>query len=208
MHRRATHLLGGAVILLALSACGQPAPTTDATGTASPSAAASPAAGMDHGSMGHGSATATADAPFDALFIDSMIVHHEGAIAMAQQALEEAERSEVQQLAQEIVDAQQQEIAQMREWRQEWYPDLPETGGMGMEMGEMMISDDASQSFDQRFIAAMIGHHQGAIEMARAAQQQAEHPEIRELANDVVDVQQREIDQMQQWLQEWYGVTQ
>ncbi len=206
MHKQTASILSSTLILLALSACGS-LTATDSTGTASPSTAVSPAAGMDHGSTDHGSMPPTTDAPFDALFIDSMIMHHEGAIEMAQQAVQDAERPEIQQLAQEIIDAQHQEIAQMQEWRQPWYPDLPATGGMGMEMGEMMLSNDPSKPFDQRFIEAMVAHHQGAINMAREAQQQAEHPEIRQLADAIVTAQEREIGQMQAWLQQWFNVT-
>lgn len=62
-----------------------------------------------------------ADAEFDLRFIDAMIPHHEGAVIMAQEALENSDREEVRQLAQAIIDAQQQEIEQMEQWRQDWY---------------------------------------------------------------------------------------
>ncbi len=159
--------------------------------------------GMDHGTMPMG--TATADLPYDARFIDSMIVHHQGAIAMANDALQQGERSEIKDLAATIINAQEAEIAQMRAWRTLWYPDLADTGGMGMSMGEMMIRTDASTPFDQRFLEAMIPHHQGAIDMAKDAQQTAEHQELKTLADTIIADQEREIAQMQQWLKDWYG---
>jgi len=58
---------------------------------------------------------------FDKTFIQEMIVHHEGAVAMAQQALQQAEHSEIKMMAQNIIDAQTREIATMREWLQSWY---------------------------------------------------------------------------------------
>src|SRR5574340_1543343 len=67
---------------------------------------------------------------FDAQFIDSMIPHHQGAVAMAQMALTQAQHEELRQMAQNIVDSQQREIDQMQQWRQQWYPDLAPTGGM------------------------------------------------------------------------------
>lgn len=137
-----------------------------------------------------------------------MIEHHQGAIAMAQQALEQAEQAELKQMAEDVIAAQTQEIEQMTNWRQEWYPDLAPTGGMGMGMGEMMIADDASKPFDQRFMEAMISHHQGAIAMAQMAQQMAEHEEIRTLADAIIAAQQAEIEQMRGWLQAWFGVSQ
>jgi len=158
--------------------------------------------GMDH-SMMHVDPTK----PFDAQFIDSMLEHHQGAVEMAEQVLEEAEHEELRTLAEAIIAAQTQEIEQMTAWRESWYPDLPSTAGMNMSMGEMTISDDASKPFDQRFLEAMISHHQGAIDMAKMAPQMAEHPESKTLADAIIKAQQAEIAQMQSWLQAWYGVS-
>ena len=81
------------------------------------------------------------------------------------------------------------------------------SGMMGGMMGGMMLSGDESVPFDQRFLEAMIQHHQGAIQMAEMALEQAEHEEIRSLAEDIITAQSAEIEQMQAWLAEWYGVT-
>ena len=143
-------------------------------------------------------------APFDAQFIDSMIVHHNGAITMAQQALTESERPEIKELAQNIISSQQQEVDRMTTWRKEWYPDLEPTSGM-MPMGDMEVSSDTSIPFDQRFITAMIAHHQAAIEMAKEAQTKAERAEIKELAGEIITAQEAEIAQMQAWEEEWFG---
>lgn len=156
--------------------------------------------GMDHSMM-----NLDPSQPFDAQFIDSMIEHHQGAIEMAEQARAEAEHAELRTLAEAIIAAQTQEIEELTTWRQNWYPDLAPTEGMGMDMGEMAISSDASKPFDQRFIEAMISHHQGAIEMAHMAQHMAEHAEIKTLAAAIITAQQAEIEQMQTWLQAWFG---
>jgi uncharacterized protein (DUF305 family) len=70
-------------------------------------------------------------------------------------------------------------------------------------------SDDgetqSSKETDGAFIAAMIPHHESAIEMAEIAQKQAEHPEIKQLADDIVATQDAEIKQMQTMHQRLFG---
>jgi uncharacterized protein (DUF305 family) len=62
-----------------------------------------------------------ADAEFDLRFLNAMIPHHEGALMMAQDVLDKSQRPEMKQLAENILTSQQQEIAQMKQWRQAWY---------------------------------------------------------------------------------------
>jgi uncharacterized protein (DUF305 family) len=192
---------------LTLAACGAspsagPASApTNAPAGAAPTAMPETMPGMDHGSM-----AGMSDAPYDATFIDSMIVHHEGAITMAKQAQEQAERQEIKDLAQAIITAQEAEITQLREWRTAWHPDLADTGGMGMDMGDMEVPAGEAP-FDQRFIQAMIPHHEGAIAMAQDALQNAERQEIKDLAQAIITAQEGEIAQMKTWLQEWYGIS-
>jgi uncharacterized protein (DUF305 family) len=62
-----------------------------------------------------------------------------------------------------------------------------------------------AQRFDRVFIDEMIGHHQGAIRMARAVLAQTDDGELRSLANAIVRAQSREIERMNRWRTAWYG---
>lgn len=62
----------------------------------------------------------TGDA-FDQAFLAEMIVHHQGAVLMAQQALKDAKHQEIKDLAQGIITAQNKEIAEMQAWQIAWY---------------------------------------------------------------------------------------
>ncbi len=58
---------------------------------------------------------------FDKAFLEEMIVHHEGAVLMAQLALKNAKHQEIKDLSNAIISAQNKEIASMRSWLKSWY---------------------------------------------------------------------------------------
>jgi uncharacterized protein (DUF305 family) len=62
----------------------------------------------------------TGDA-FDQAFLSEMIVHHQGAVEMAQLALTNAKHQEIKDLASAIITAQNKEIAEMKAWQKSWY---------------------------------------------------------------------------------------
>jgi uncharacterized protein (DUF305 family) len=62
-----------------------------------------------------------------------------------------------------------------------------------------------AEQTDGAFIAAMIPHHQSAIEMAKVAQKEGEHPQIKQLADDIIAAQDAEIGQMEQMHQRMFG---
>lgn len=74
------------------------------------------------------------------------------------------------------------------------------SGGMASEM--LMENGEYS---DELFIDAMAPHHQGAVEMAQVAQRDAEHPELRQLADNIVAAQQDEIEELRSIKEEQFG---
>jgi uncharacterized protein (DUF305 family) len=82
--------------------------------------------------------------------------------------------------------------------------------GMGMGMyGMGMMADLATlpgPRLEAVFMAMMIPHHEGAIEMANLALDRAAHDELKALARAIIASQSAEIEQMNRWLAEWYGM--
>ena len=171
---------------------------------------------MGHGSMGMGSGGMARQMVMqkgkysDKAFIDAMVPHHQSAIAMAEVALKNAEHEEIIQLSRNIISSQQAEIEELKSIKQEEFgtSNVPmemspeQMRGMGMMMDPQQLANQ--KPFDEAFIDAMIPHHQSAIEMARAALENSDNPKIKELAQNIISAQQREIEQMKQWRKEWY----
>ena len=155
--------------------------------------------------------------PFDLQFIDQMTMHHEGAIMSAENMIGDSERPELRQLAENIQQSQSEQIDQMQEWREEWYPDAGQTSGMPAGMMDQMMGDGMMEGMmggsmqdmmggdetDEMFLRMMIPHHQMAVDMAeQALDGNAEHPELEELAQTIKDEQSAEIELMQGYLDE------
>ncbi len=57
---------------------------------------------------------------FDKAFIEMMISHHEGAVAMAELIPPRAKHDEIKKLGEAIIAAQTKEINDMKQWQKDW----------------------------------------------------------------------------------------
>jgi uncharacterized protein (DUF305 family) len=185
----------------ALGGCG-----TNATTSPSSSATSSPPAAQVHNQA-------------DITFAQGMIPHHAQAIAMSKMAAQRAVSPQVKDLAARIQAEQQPEIDQLSGFLRAWNAPVPSTngpmGGMGQgDMGQMhgampgmmsggqmqQVGQASGATFDRMFLQMMISHHQGAIAMAKTELSNGQNPGARQLAQRIIDAQQREITQMQNLL--------
>lgn len=63
----------------------------------------------------------------------------------------------------------------------------------------------AGTPYDLQFLDSMTMHHQHGVEMAKLAQEKASHAELKAFAQKAVEDQQKEIDQMKRWRDQWYA---
>jgi uncharacterized protein (DUF305 family) len=66
-----------------------------------------------------------------------------------------------------------------------------------------MYSELKGEDYDRMFLANMIAHHQGAVDMANLALTSAKHQEIKDMANAIISAQTKEIGDMQSWQTAW-----
>lgn len=193
-----TRALAATAIALALTACGG-TPTETAT---RPQQGGQTTTDPQQGGQQHNQA--------DVTFLQGMIPHHAQAIVMTQLAAQRAESEQVLQLAQDIEAAQGPEIEAMKALLVDFGAEMPMAdmnhGSMGGDMHRMqgMLSPEqmhrlgqlSGPEFDTAFLEMMIEHHQGAVTMSETVLAEGKHPDVKELARQIIEVQQREIATM------------
>lgn len=155
-----------------------------------------------------------AEGSADVGFARDMQTHHAQAVEMALIAYDRTQDAHLRQVALDIVLTQQQQQGQMYGWLAVWgltqassaapmawaghgHGEGGEAGGTmpGIATPEQMtaLREAEGVEADRLFVELMITHHEGGVEMARAALELADQPAVRRLAQAVVDSQTAEI---------------
>ncbi|MDI6795805.1 MAG: DUF305 domain-containing protein [Desulfatibacillaceae bacterium] len=153
-------------------------------------------AAQDHGQHGH-----AVDSELE--FLVEMIPHHQEAVDSASIILKASKRKELRSFAREIMKVQAREIAMMKQWLDQWYPESEKQSAYKPMMRQLKgLPKDRAEIV---FIEDMIEHHLAAVEMAREVLDKglARHDEVADLARQIVKTQTQEINLMQQWLEAW-----
>jgi len=188
---------GVLTLALALSGCAD-------NSTAPPSETTSPSQ----------SSSASMATEADEMFVTMMIPHHQQAIDMADILLaKDGADPRVVELAEQIKAAQGPEIDKMLGWLEAWGVDYDPDSMGGMDHGsvggddsmmseeDMTLLEDADAAEASRlFLEQMIVHHEGAVDMAQTALDDAQNPDVLDLAQQVIDDQTAEIAAMQELL--------
>lgn len=197
---RATVLAAALAALLGLAGC------------AADSTPAGPMSGMHHGSSSPMSSMmpdANADHnQADVMFAQMMIPHHAQAVEMSDIMLAKQDiPANVTALATRIKEAQAPEIKLMTGWLESWNQPtgmMGATSTPGHSMGGMVDADGINKLKSatgtdavRLFLEQMIGHHEGAVDMAEQEIRTGRYPATIQLSRDIVASQGAEIKEMQ-----------
>ena len=172
-----------------------------------------------------------ADDSVDAGFARDMTAHHAQAVDMSLTIRSKSTSTDVRTLAYDVVTTQENQRGQMMAWLQTWGLPLAVSGQRmdwmkqtghhhtGLPQGQMLLADGrmpgmASSAQLQQLSAAtgknaeilylqlMIVHHRAGVEMAQAAVDAADRPEVVRLARSMVQGQTGEINLMTDMLKQ------
>jgi len=133
-------------------------------------------------------------------FVTGMIPHHQEAIDTATEVLARGgSTQEMRTLAQDIIEAQKQEVAMLKQWHLDWYGEAYVADDSYMSMMRD-LSQLSGAALDRTFLEDMIPHHMGAIMMAQSVRPYIEHQEVANMADAIMETQINEIDMMREML--------
>lgn len=200
--------------------------TETTSATADTTAAMGDMAGMDHSKMADGAAASPLVASMndmmakmDAMkmkgntdhdFAHMMMEHHKGAVAMADIELRDGKDATMRQLAEKIKADQQKELGEMEPIAERLDsaptnykpldPNDPFTAQMKTSMTHMMSNmPKVVANPDMNFNMMMTVHHQSAMDMAEAELAHGKDSKLKEMAQQMVDAQKKEIEQFKAW---------
>lgn len=84
--------------------------------------------------------------------------------------------------------------------------------GTGLAVASPALADAPAQSeqvasYEVDFLKNMIDHHTMAIMMGQTCLEKATHDELVQLCSSIIASQSAQVDMMQGWLQDWYGIS-
>lgn len=145
--------------------------------------------------------------PNEAMFAQMMIPHHEQALEMSMLVPDRTENPEILALAEQIMAAQEPEIALMQSWIDE-YGDAGHDHS-GHAMSGMLTEDQmfalkqaTGREFEKLFLEGMIAHHEGAVDMAGMLDNSNYAP-AQELRDAIKKTQTAEIELMKKLLENY-----
>ena len=146
---------------------------------------------------------------FDYDFANTMVMHHQSAVDMAKEVISKGSNAEVKTMAQNIVTAQEAEIAQfknitanykMPEMKEESKEAHNELGETMEKMETKMKGMSKTGNADKDFLMMMIPHHESAVTMGEDELSHFKNLELKKMAQKIIEDQSKEIKQFEAML--------
>lgn len=142
-----------------------------------------------------------ADRSVDLRYINRMATHHQGAILLAEQAAQASRRQEIIELAAMIQKNEPVLIEELYRWKKSWYNDSrkaprPIVARLG----------PAGETFDLRFLNALIAHHTDGIAMTDDILKKSSRAEVLDNANAVKAFLTRSRNDLEKMRKDWYNI--
>lgn len=139
-------------------------------------------------------------------FAAMMLVHHQGAVDMANLVLSAGSDTALKNFSKQLLIDQGEEIAVMKKFIQD-HPKTPSASAAdfqealnGSMMVMMMNPPAVYNNADKDFAAQMVPHHQSAVEMAKVYIQYGKDTVLQKLSRDIITAQEKEINWLRTWL--------
>lgn len=163
-------------------------------------------------------------------FLEGMIDHHQMALDMAEDCLQKATTDSVITVCTGVIEAQTAEIERMQSWLLDWYNiayeplSMMAMDNMDAHGGHNMMNDNSpftdppmmmgmfagfnrleGADYEIAWLESMVDHHDDALHMAERILSRVVHPELGELAEQIITDQTAEIELMENIIIEFAG---
>lgn len=136
----------------------------------------------------------------DLRYINAMISHHRAAMLLASQAKNVSHREEIRTLASAILMDEPKLIAELYAMKKSWYND-----GRRVQDPEVVNLGSVNETFDLRFLNALIAHHEEGIEMTQEIKLKSSRAEIIDNADSVENFLKNSLVTLKDWRQQWFN---
>ena len=144
-------------------------------------------------------------------FLNQMIPHHEAAVSMSENIIKYSHNEAVKQLASNIIREQLEGIRKMEVLKSklEATPKvnkqaeasyLKAYNAIYQKMTTSMEDAQATGNINKAYLQEMILHHEGAIEMARNILKFTQNGELKTIAQNIINTQQKQVTEMKNLL--------
>lgn len=180
VHLRRAAVCVTLVLTVLLSACGNPASGTIATPEET-------------------TARQTAET------LDLLIAHHRYGQMLTQQILAVSVRPELRQHAADMLGTYDAEVIVLQRWRDEWYPDIPQTAGLPPANQLVLIEQAQERPNEELVLSRLIAHLDALLNDTQQARGIVQQPELRQFIEANLNDHANSRTLLREWQDDWYS---